>query len=364
MKIAILDPFHSGSHRAWSTGLARHSDHEIRIFSLPGRHWKWRMHGAALSLAKAWTNSGFAADMILTTDMMALDTFAAVCRHSLKHVNLAIYFHENQLTYPWSPDDPDTITGRDNHYAFINLTSALAADRLFFNSKYHLESFLGALPEFCRQFPPPSIQPEAETLKDKSAVLPPGIDLTSLDHPAPERRPNPVILWNHRWEYDKGPEAFFEALFQLDREGLDFELIILGEAYGQSPPIFAEARSKLADKILHWGFATSRLRYAQLLRQSDILPVTSRQDFFGISVIEAIYCGARPLLPRKLAYPDHFPPAEFPDIFYDSPKDLLDQLRTLLKNPTKIRQHQFHQQVAQYDWNTIISTYDQLLWNM
>lgn len=213
MKIAILDPFHSGSHRAWSTGLARHSDHEIRIFSLPGRHWKWRMHGAALSLAKAWTSSGFAADMILTTDMMALDTFAALCRHSLNHVNLAIYFHENQLTYPWSPDDPDTITGRDNHYAFINLTSALAADRLFFNSKYHLESFLGALPEFCRQFPPPSIQPEAETLRDKSAVLPPGIDLKSLDHPVPEKRLNPVILWNHRWEYDKGPEAFLRPYF-------------------------------------------------------------------------------------------------------------------------------------------------------
>ena len=25
-----------------------------------------------------------------------------------------------------------------------------------------------------------------------------------------------VILWNHRWEYDKNPELFFTTLFDLD----------------------------------------------------------------------------------------------------------------------------------------------------
>ena len=49
------------------------------------------------------------------------------------------------------------------------------------------------------------------------------------DHPAGERvvagqqlgglerraDQKPLVLWNHRWEYDKRPEEFFETLFQL-----------------------------------------------------------------------------------------------------------------------------------------------------
>jgi hypothetical protein len=65
--------------------------------------------------------------------------------------------HENQLTYPLPADGR---TGpmrrqhgeRDHHYAFINYASMLAADRVFFNSQYHLESFFARCPNFCAIF--------------------------------------------------------------------------------------------------------------------------------------------------------------------------------------------------------------------
>ena len=53
----------------------------------------------------------------------------------------------------------------------------------------------------------------------------------------------PILLWNHRWEYDKNPDAFFNALFQLKNKGIKFQLIVLGESYKNSPPIFKKAKT-------------------------------------------------------------------------------------------------------------------------
>ncbi|MCS5640060.1 MAG: DUF3524 domain-containing protein, partial [Candidatus Marinimicrobia bacterium] len=50
MKILIVEPFLSGSHKAWAESYAKHSKHEVEIISLPGRFWKWRMHGGAVTL--------------------------------------------------------------------------------------------------------------------------------------------------------------------------------------------------------------------------------------------------------------------------------------------------------------------------
>ena len=58
---------------------------------------------------------------------------------------MAVYFHENQMSYPWSPTDRDVAKDRDKHYGFINFTTALAADAVFYNSQYHLESFFKEL---------------------------------------------------------------------------------------------------------------------------------------------------------------------------------------------------------------------------
>ncbi|MCS7260956.1 MAG: DUF3524 domain-containing protein, partial [Anaerolineae bacterium] len=73
------------------------------------------------------------------------------------------------------------------------------------------------LPRLLKHFPDYNELETIEALRAKSTVLPLGIDLTRLDafRPAARKRPNtpPLILWNHRWEYDKNPCEFFEALY-------------------------------------------------------------------------------------------------------------------------------------------------------
>ena len=360
MNITLLEPFFTGSHRSWAEEFHRFSTHEVELLTLPGRHWKWRMHGGAISLAKQFNQLGYSPDLILATDMIDLALFSSLLAKEYQGIPKAIYFHENQLTYPWSPTDPDIKLKRDNHYAFINYTSALTADRVFFNSAYHKDSFIHALNGFLRQFPDYKGIENIKLIEKKSEVLPLGLDLNKFDQYNDLKTLNkpPAILWNHRWEYDKNPDTFFKTLFSLDDEGLDFQLIVLGESYGKRPAIFDEAKEKLAKKILHWGYAQTFEEYARWLWKADILPVTNVQDFFGISVIEAIYCGCTPLLPDRLAYPEHFPQNDQKGVFYQDDEELLKRLRQLLID---FPNDDFQDVIAHYDWQNMIGVYDQRL---
>jgi glycosyltransferase involved in cell wall biosynthesis len=362
LRIALLEPFLGGSHQQWAEGLQRHSRHEIRIFGLPDRHWKWRMHGGAVSLARAYLASGFQADLFLATDMLDLTTFLSLTRRAAAGVPALLYFHENQLAYPWSPGDPDPSLQRDHHYSFINYTSALAADALLFNSAYNQDSFLQGLPAYLRMYPDAQELGTIPELVAKSQVLPLGMDLRALDAARQEKSSGqpPLVLWNHRWEHDKGPEEFFAALMALADEGVDFRLAVLGERFKQVPAVFAQAREALASRIVHWGYAADQAAYAQWLWQADVLPVTGRQDFFGGSVVEAMYCGVRPLLPRRLAYPGHVPTAFQSEVFYTDEADFRVRLRALLQS-RPFPHLNTQEWVSGYDWVQIIPRYDALL---
>ncbi len=359
MRILLVEPYATGSHMQWASGYQKHSKHEVELLTLPGRHWKWRMHGAAVTLAKEFNALQYKPDLILATDMIDLATFLGLVRDKGQGIPVALYFHENQITYPWSATDSDPAKKRDHHYGHINLTSALAADRVFFNSKYHLSSFMQALPAFLKMFPDHQNLECCDALAAKSSVIPLGMDLKGLeqDH-APEPKQNrAVILWNHRWEYDKNPDEFFDALFRIQDRGWDFKLVVLGENFGSQPKVFDEAKKRLENHILHWGYTQSRAEYAQLVSQCDILPVTSIQDFFGGSIVEAMYLNVKPLLPKRLAYSEHIPKAVHNTFFYDEGA-LVDKLQRWIKDVSVLRKQQTRTFVEQYDWSLIAGQMD------
>ncbi len=361
MKILILEPFYTGSHQQWIEGYQRVSQHQVQVMTLPGRHWKWRMIGGAPRLARRYRESGWQSDLILASDMLDVATFLGLARVDPRYTKVALYFHENQITYPWSPGDLPRDHERNNLYGYTNFTSALAADALLFNSRFHLDSFLEQLPLFLGQFPDHQEIAQVESLRQKAHVLPLGLDLKPLDTFRSKDGPSnsPVILWNHRWEYDKNPDDFFGLLFRLKDAGYDFRLIVLGKAYAQSPAIFEQARSRLSDRILHWGYARNREEYARLLWQADLLPVTAIQDFFGGSVIEAIYCGCYPLLPNRLAYPEHLPKSMAPHCLYGNNHELGARMQALLTHPPGLRAVvKLRDFVSKYDWSNLNLKYD------
>ncbi|MFO7539072.1 MAG: DUF3524 domain-containing protein, partial [Chloroflexota bacterium] len=105
MRILIISPYHSGSHQAWAEGYQQYSRHEVLLLTLPGRFWKWRMHGSAVTLARLYRDHYAAAppDVILGTDMLDLSTFLALTRdltHYLreawKHISEADKTHPDE----------------------------------------------------------------------------------------------------------------------------------------------------------------------------------------------------------------------------------------------------------------------------
>ncbi len=362
MNILLVEPFFEGSHAAWAEGYQRHSRHQVDLLTLTGRFWKWRMHGGAVTLAQRFLESALSPDLILASDMCDLSAFLALTRKRTAGIPAAVYFHENQLSYPWSPEDRDPAAGRDLHYGFINYSSALAADRLCFNSGYHMESFLGELPGFLAGFPDHRDRHRVDELREKSRVLHLGLDLAALDQHRPQEpiaEIPPLVLWNHRWEYDKNPDEFFAALDKVSQRGLDFRVAVLGRGYGEAPPVFARARKTLGHRLVHFGHVRTREEYARWLWRADLLPVTSNQDFFGASVVEAIHCGARPLLPRRLAYPELLPGDEW---MYENFAELVERLSRALTEPApRGRIDRLSGAMAKFDWTQLAPFYDRSL---
>ena len=357
MRIALIEPFYGGSHKLWADGLKRYSQHTIDIFSLSPHHWKWRMHGAAITLAKLFNAADKIFDLVVVSDFLNLPLFKSLITYNPRVI---LYFHENQITYPWSKTDPDLHLHRDNHYGFINYSSALVSDSIFFNSSYHFDSFFGALPDFLRQFPDHRNNDTISKIRLKSKVLSLGVDFEIFDsNEIPlNKSQEPIILWNHRWEYDKNPEEFFKVLFGLYDDGVPFKLVVLGQRGNAYPTIFDEAKQRLASRILHWGYCDTRAVYANWLWRADILPVTAYQDFFGISVVEAMYCNTYPLLPNRLAYPEHLePPAN--KFLYSEPAEFVSKLRALCQRVDAIGDLRRSKIIESYDWRIMAPIYDE-----
>jgi glycosyltransferase involved in cell wall biosynthesis len=306
---AFLEPYYGGSHKSFADSVIKKFPDEFMLFALPPRHWKWRMHGAAVTFAEQVVASGIEFSEIFVTSLIDLALLKAQLFSTLPKCRYTIYFHENQLSYPWSDIDKGPEEKKDMHYGFLNFTSALTADRVVFNSEFNRNSFFNNLAPFLRSFPDCRVDKRIDEILKKSEVIYPGIE------PVPEfeRIENevPVILWNHRWEYDKNPDEFFHALFKLKEKGIEFKLAVAGEEKVRAPEIFGVVKEKLKNEIISFGYLENRERYIELLKKCDILPVTSNHEFFGISVLEAASAGVIPLLPQRLSYPELFPLEEF-----------------------------------------------------
>ncbi len=189
LNVWLLNPYHTGSHRAWAAGYAAHSRHRVRVLAMQGQFWKWRMQGAALELAeqaRTLLGAGERPDLLLATSMTNLPAFLALTRSALSNVPTVLYMHENQLTYPDPPGQR-----RDLTYGTIQHLSMLAADRVCFNSAYHLAAWFDELPRLLKHFPDYTHPETAKAARAKSLVLPVGCDLHRFDeHPEPvEGRP-------------------------------------------------------------------------------------------------------------------------------------------------------------------------------
>jgi len=215
------------------------------------------------------------------------------------------------------------------------------------------------LPNFLAQFPDYQELVQIEKIAAKSKVLYLGVDLQQLDaFKIGEKMDVPLLLWNHRWEYDKNPEGFFNALFRLKSEGIDFRVAVLGKHYKKAPAIFQEAKKRLATEIVQFGKVKRFEDYAKWLWQAAILPISNHQDFFGQSVVEGMYCNCFPILPNRLSYPEHVPTRFQSQFFYQNDTEFYHLLKKSILNIDQIRKQSTQSFVKHYDWRILAPIYD------
>ena len=190
--------------KAWSHTLNTRS---ISLSCLPV-FGSWRMRGAALYFVKKIPPLK-SYDGLITSDLMSLSDFKALCGPSCPPS--MVYFHENQLTYPLSPGE-----SRDFQFGFTDITISPAADRILFNSQTHFDAFFSKLPVYLNMMP--EYQPNGwlmrYAVKPMFSIRDVIFRSRKIFQPIAQEDLPPLIVWNHRWEFDKNPEAFLMLLIR------------------------------------------------------------------------------------------------------------------------------------------------------
>lgn len=352
MKILIVDGYLGGSHLYWAQSLQKYSRFDIQIIGLEARHWKWRMHGSAITLINQIENIS-QYDLFLVTDMVDLALFKSL--NKVAHKPHLLYFHENQFAYPKSKLSNEV---ENLSYQFMNYSSALVADHVIFNSDFNKQSFsLGSL-DLINTMPDYKNIQMIEAIQKKSIVLPIGIEFELINKNKKEvANGEPHILWNHRWDHDKNIEEFLQSMIQLKKEGFSFKLNLLGKRSPAHYELYRKMLSELSENILIHEQVENKDHYYQILWSSDVVPVTSYHDFFGISVLEAIACQCHPILPNRQVYPERIPHSLRDQYLYKD--NFYEKLKSMIVNgwqlplPTRLTE-----ELQNYRWQDLVNRYD------
>ncbi len=345
--IFLVEPFYSGSHKAWADGLVEHSDHTVELITMPGERWRHRMRhsgaqlaakiNAAIEQQSAKETKNVVAHQGATSDRVPN---AAIVLSSMTNAKdfvegldfrlpVLLYMHENQLGYPGSQ--------ADNEFARINIDSIEAVDHVAFNSQFHLEQMHMLLP--------------TGLLDDKHIhVLEVGIDPPQFQH---QPSSPPLVMFNHRWEFDKQPDIAISG-FTLARDQVEFDLALCGEHFpGRHAIATAELNPKFAGYL-------PRSEYLAALAATDVIVSTSQHDYFGISIVEAMSYGAIPVLPGSLNYPNLVPIDLHTSLLYQptTAEEFSSALIRTLKNLATFDRSVLQQHVTQFHWPKLIKIYD------
>lgn len=299
MKILLLSAYDAQSHQYWRRNLvAQLPQYDWTVLCLPARYFSWRVRGNSLSWAfsqRQVLDQNY--DLVIATSMTDLSALRGFVPR-LASTPCLVYFHENQFAYPQTSNARSQVEP-----ALLNIYTALAADLAIFNSAYNHSSFLDGAEKLLKKLPDQIPNGLSERLQETSMVLPvPLVDSHYVAHQTQAGALN--ILWNHRWEHDKGPELLLEALRQLSSLHTEFKLHIVGQQFRDSPAAFETIRSEFATHLESWGYVESEASYRQLLQHSDVVVSTAHHDFQGLAILEAVAAGCLPMTPKRLAYPE------------------------------------------------------------
>ncbi|XP_032045787.1 glycosyltransferase-like domain-containing protein 1 isoform X8 [Aythya fuligula] len=320
MTVLLIEAFYGGSHKQLMDLLQEELKEECVLCTLPAKKWHWKARTAALYFMQTVPTN---------------PNYRFMPEHKLAHLENLIGVKSNGDAYQFAG-----LPGQQKSRALGGLMK---------NSNVCHESGLcEAQPGLCTTqhegLHSPLTAPERLNKSEASESTNPCQEedkqhltfnlcniWSGMDY---QQRPLHVA-WPHRWEHDKDPETFFKVLLKLKEKELPFHVSVLGECFTDVPDIFSEAKKALGSSVLHWGYLPSKDDYFQALCTADVVVSTAKHEFFGVAMVEAVYCGCYPLCPKALVYPEIFP-AEY---LYSTPEQLFKRLQNFCKRPDIVRKH-------------------------
>ena len=303
MKIIAMESFDRGSHRHFREIVTRHSAHDWHWITNEQAPWKWAMRTGGLSPSLDQCPN---ADLLFCTSLLDVAVMRVRVEAQLgRRVPTVLYMHENQAEYPADPardEDP-----RDHHFALTNLNSIFASDLVVWNSRWNLESFIGGIASVLQHSRGLSLGDLEPEIRRRSNVAWCPVEVPQPEAPCPiEDADSPLVVWPHRHEHDKGPDQLL-ALARTHRE-LPIRWALLGERFERVPESMQIFRDEFADRIVFDGYP-GRAIYESILGAADWVCSTARHEFFGLSVVEAMFSGCLPWVPNGLSYRELLPAA-------------------------------------------------------
>jgi hypothetical protein len=298
LDILAIEPFYGGGRRHMLDTLTRCSRHRWNVLKLPARRIERRLSAAAQWFAEILQrHSVGSVDVLFTSEAINLAEFYRLVPNLARKPSI-VYFHENEL--------PDPRHASGSAVELVNLITGAAAEEVWFNSLYHLKTFLGKATALVNRYTELSGSSPLPELTRKAQLVHPPVDLDVLrlvrEQSSLQRDPRTIIL--EAGGSDLAPLK--HLLGVLKRREERFTLLTLGNPADIPPeiphtPIDPSDETAEARAALEAGLFIS-LRHG------------ATADY---QAVRAMVAGCWPLLPDQGVYPELLPPRIHRQCLYD-----------------------------------------------
>ena len=314
LDILALEPFYGGVRRAMLSAVMRCSRHRWTLLKLPPRRMERRLAAAASWFAEQLERhfSGHT-DVLFTSEAMNLANLYRLVPDLASRPSV-VYFHDNNLP-------PENAT-EDGALDLVNLNTAMAASEVWFNSTFHLKTFLSRGAALVGRHRELTSHNPMGAITAKSRLITPPMELgyvadVRAAFPQPRRQADTIFVETR----DADVGLLNRALHLLQQSGRKFRLITVGPVKQLSGDLERKTIREIDEPAQVLGMMESAILLS-------VKPAAT-SDYL---CMRGMLSGCRPIVPDDGVYPELIPETFHASSLYrNDPTDLAQVLDDALE---------------------------------